>query len=617
MKYRPELDGLRALAVIAVIVYHFGWTQIDGTAGVTVFFTLSGWLITSLLVAEHERTGRIALGTFYQRRVRRLLPASTLCVILTLAWVWAKGLEPIGRHAVAALTYWANWERYTSHVAYGESGFAPLTHFWSLAVEEQFYLVLPIVAALLLRWGKRWFGSFVAVVCVASFVYSIIVRDNQMAYYDTGARVCELLVGSLLALRPVRTPRYTGTIALGMLIAIMATAHAPHIVVALVTALVLTDLPSVLGMRPLVEIGKVSYGLYLFHPLALLAAPSLPARIALLIGVTLVSAHLLERPIRFHLSWPKARLAVLVLSTAAISTACLGPYDKRSPFVPAAPAPVLAAPIPVVTSSTTSVAENTGVEQSTTIATTTTVPPKIRLSVAGDSTMTHIGAALYAWAQTSPAVEWVIAPEDIQPWTGGPGSPEYGLERPGCGLLGTYPFRWRASDPTGANEMANRGDLDEPYHTCDWRQWVPSALSRMDLDVLVVSYGVSSMWEHQIDGQWHHAGEPEYDSVLASTMDEFERLAAQYGTKVVWIAYPYVSLDGGLIPPGDTSFVAMNDHGVTDAVAGMTLARPCAVDLRPMYLAEPDYSWYYDTDHMTPEAAAKAVVQIAPSVFAC
>ena len=606
MKYRPELDGLRALAVIAVIVYHFGWTQIDGTAGVTVFFTLSGWLITSLLVAEHERTGRIALGTFYQRRVRRLLPASTLCVILPLAWVWAKGLEPIGRHAVAALTYWTNWERYTSHVAYGESGFAPLTHFWSLAVEEQFYLVLPLVAVLLLRRGRRWFGGFVLLSFVASFVYSLTVRDNPMAYYDTGARVCEMLVGSLLALRPVRTPRYTGTVALGVLIVLVAQWHAPHIVVALVTALVITDLPSVLGLRPLVEVGKVSYGLYLFHPLALLVVPSTLGRIATLIGVTLVSSYTVERPIRFHLTWPKARMAVLLLSTVAISTACLGPYDKRSPFVPDAPAPVLAAPVPTTTAS---------VEQI--VATTTTTPPKIRLSVAGDSTMTHIGAALYAWAETSPVVEWVIAPEDIQPWTGGPGSPEYGLERPGCGLLGTLPFRWRASDPTGADEMGNRTGLDEPYHSCDWRQWVPSAMSRMDLDVLVVSYGVSSMWEHQIGDQWHHAGEPEYDSVLASTMDEFERVAAQYGTKVVWVAYPYVSLDGGLIPPGDTSFVAMNDHNVTDAVAEMTLARPCAVDLRPMYLAEPYFDWYYDTDHMTPEAAAKAVVPIVPSIFSC
>lgn len=613
MKYRPELDGLRALAVLAVIAYHFGWERVDGTAGVTVFFTLSGWLITSLLLGEHERSGQIALGTFYQRRVRRLLPASTLCVLLTLAWVWAKGLEPIGRHAFAALTYWANWERYTSHVAYGESGFAPLTHFWSLAIEEQFYLVLPVAAALLLRRGKRWFGGFVLTTFVASFAYSMVVRNDPMAYYDTGARVCELLLGSLLAIRPVRTHPYVGKVALGALVVVLvADVQSPHILVALITAALLTNLPSVLGLRPLVEIGKVSYGLYLFHPLALLVTTSLPARVAILIGVTLVSAYLVERPIRFHLSWPKARLAILALSTVAFATACLGPYDKRSPFVPAPPAPVVAAPTPTTPPSPSAPSASSPVEQPA-----STVPAKIRLSVAGDSTMTHIGTALQAWAATSPSIEWVVAPEDIQPWTGGPGSPEIGLERPGCGLLGTLPFRWRASDRNGAPEMANRAGLDEPYHTCDWRQWVPDALSRMDLDVLVVSYGVSSMWEHKIGSKWYHAGQPKYDSLLAATMDEFERTAASYGTRVVWVAYPYVAVDPGLIPVGDKSYRAMEDPKVTDAVAEMTLARPCAVDLRPMFLAEPDFAWYYDTDHMTPEGAAKAVVPIAPAVFAC
>lgn len=613
MKYRPELDGLRALAVLAVIAYHFGWTRIDGTAGVTVFFTLSGWLITSLLLGEHERTGRISLSAFYQRRIRRLLPASTLCVLLTLVWVRVKDLEPIGRHAFAALTYWANWERYTSHVVYGASGFAPLTHFWSLAVEEQFYLVLPLVAVLLLRRGKRWFGGFVLTGFVASFVYSLIVRDDPMAYYDTGARVCELLLGSLLAIRPVRTPKIVGPLALGALMVVVAAAHAPHIVVALITALLLTNLPTVLGVRPLAEIGKVSYGLYLFHPLALLATPSLLARIGILIGVTIVSAHLIEHPIRFRLSWPKARLAVLALSTVAFATACLGPYDKRSPFVPAPAAPVLAAPAPT----TMEPPAADSIAPSVTIATTTPVAPKIRLSVAGDSTMTHIGAALDAWAETSPLIEWVNVPVDLQDWTGGPGSPEYGMERPGCGLLGAYPFRWRASDPVGASEQANRAGLDEPYHSCDWHEWVPDALSRMNLDVLVVSYGVSSMWEHKIGSKWYHAGQPKYDSLLASTMDELERTAAKYGTRVVWVAYPYVGASEAVVPAGDTSFVAMNDHAVTDAVAAMTMARPCAVDLRPMYLAEPDFDWYYDTDHMTPEAAAKAVVQIAPSIFTC
>src|SRR3954465_7725265 len=122
MENIPSLDGLRAFAVLAVIANHFG-APVDGPAGVTVFFALSGFLITSLLLHEHDRSGRISMRGFYGRRARRPLPASPLAVLLTVMVVAVKGLPTIGRQAQAALTYWANWERYGSHVAYGQSTF--------------------------------------------------------------------------------------------------------------------------------------------------------------------------------------------------------------------------------------------------------------------------------------------------------------------------------------------------------------------------------------------------------------------------------------------------------------------------------------------------------------
>lgn len=598
MKYIAQLDGLRGLAVISVILYHFGY-GIDGTAGVTVFFTLSGYLITSLILNEHETTGTLDLKRFYERRVRRLLPAATACVIATLAYAYHVK-EDIHRQAVAALTYWANWERFTSHVAYGDTGFAPLTHFWSLSIEEQFYFVLPVIALLCLKVGKRFFGAVCFTGFIASLSYAQFVGDDVMSYFNTGARVWEILTGSLLALWRFRGHVASGYIALLALIASVIFWHPHHLIVSALTTVIISSAPAILSVRPLVAVGKVSYGLYLFHPLVALMFDGFMIRTTILIGATIMSYYLIERPVRFKLNWGKARLTILAMSLTAFATACFGPYDKRDPFVPDV-APVIAAD-PTTT---------TGAE------TATTLPAKLRISVAGDSTMTHIGSALNAWAGTSDIVEWVYPPDDIQPWTGGPGSPEYGLERPGCGLLAKYNFRWRASDKVGANENANRAGLDEPHVSCDWREWVPSALSRMNLDVLVVSYGVSSMWEHNINGKWLHAGQPKYDQVLAATMDEFEREAAKYGTKVIWVIYPYVSVAPGLIPAGDSSYRAMEDHAVTDAVAAMTQARPCWADLRPMYLADPGFQWYYDTDHMTPEASARAAAEIVPAIPAC
>ena len=148
-----ELDGLRALAVLPVIAFHFG-ANVNGSAGVTVFFALSGFIVTTVLLREYEQSGSIRLGNFYMRRFRRLLPASTLVVIATVITGWILSKPPIVRESLAALTYWADIERFTSTYSYGQSGYAPLEHFWSLAIEEQFYVVLPLACLLLLRFGR-------------------------------------------------------------------------------------------------------------------------------------------------------------------------------------------------------------------------------------------------------------------------------------------------------------------------------------------------------------------------------------------------------------------------------------------------------------------------------
>src|SRR2546430_2700946 len=162
MPYALGLDGIRALAVTAVVLYHLGALG-GGFLGVDVFFVLSGYLITGLLLFEHQHTGRISLGAFYLRRARRLLPALyvLLAVVATLAVVVRPGDLAGLRHDLwAAVGYATNWWLIAEGSSYFGAGAHPsmLTHLWSLAVEEQFYLVWPLALLGLLRLARTGVG---------------------------------------------------------------------------------------------------------------------------------------------------------------------------------------------------------------------------------------------------------------------------------------------------------------------------------------------------------------------------------------------------------------------------------------------------------------------------
>jgi peptidoglycan/LPS O-acetylase OafA/YrhL len=165
-RYLPGLDGLRALAVGAVVAYHMdlGWAQ-GGLLGVGVFFTLSGYLITDLLLGQYERTGGLQLAAFWLRRARRLLPALFVMLTVVVAWVTLldRSLLPAVRGAVgASAVYVTNWWLIVQHSSYFAQ-FAPpspLGHLWSLAVEEQFYLIWPWLLWIGLRWKRKGAGSY-------------------------------------------------------------------------------------------------------------------------------------------------------------------------------------------------------------------------------------------------------------------------------------------------------------------------------------------------------------------------------------------------------------------------------------------------------------------------
>ena len=330
--YRPGLDGLRAVAVIAVLGYHGDVTWMrGGFIGVDIFFVLSGFLITRLLLDEQARTRTVHFGRFYARRALRLLPALAAvlgaCVVYAYGWLDPTVAARTARDAIATATYHLNWK-----LALGEHPpFGLLDHAWSLAIEEQFYLAWPLVAVVVLRrWGPR--GVFVVATggalaaAALRFGLSLHGTPDRRIYYGTDTHADGLLAGAALAAWSVwrcalpRQPRWAGPVALAglgtaVVVFDLGTAgvdRAGILLVAVATMLVIVDvvrggvLAGCLAARPLVAIGRVSYGLYLWHwPVYLvvngdrfdLSAPILLlVRLAVTALVTTVSWLAIEQP---------------------------------------------------------------------------------------------------------------------------------------------------------------------------------------------------------------------------------------------------------------------------------------------------------------------------------
>jgi peptidoglycan/LPS O-acetylase OafA/YrhL len=363
--YRPALDGLRALAVLAVIAYHdnYSWAR-GGFLGVDTFFVLSGFLITTLLVLEYRRRSTIRLGAFWARRARRLLPALLLVLAFVAVYTHAVALpwdrENIRGDGLASLFYVANWRFIFAGQGYFElfSAASPLRHMWSLAIEEQYYLVWPLVVLACLRLGR---GSVrmltvVSIVGAAASVAAMRVRfvpsDPSPAYYATDARVHTILVGALLALLlltwepSARARRAILAVGLAAVVMMFAAFHSATgtsatyyrggsfgfaLVVAAVIAGALQPglLSRTLSTTPLVWIGRISYGLYLWHwPITVWLVPSrvslgTNALNALRLGVTFAAAItsyvLIERPIRERSFRPRTALIAFAPAAALIA----------------------------------------------------------------------------------------------------------------------------------------------------------------------------------------------------------------------------------------------------------------------------------------------------------
>lgn len=358
MQYRPEVDGLRALAVLPVILFHAGVGSFaGGYVGVDIFFVISGYLITSIILAELQ-LGQFTLRGFYERRARRILPALFTVMLVSLPFAWVlmtpQDLRQFAQSLTGVAVFSSNfyfWQK--SGYFDTDAEFKPLLHTWSLSVEEQFYIVFPLILILLWRWGLRWIGLTLiglSAFSLAASQYAVMYMPSA-AFYLLPMRAWELLIGASVALRlreQALDPNHTGwtdelLCAAGLILigyAIWSFDRATPfpglhaLVPVLGTALVIlyssgsAFIGRLLGTRALVGVGLISYSAYLWHqPLfafARLAMPSFAGGkyIASLIGLTFLLAFItwryIERPFRTGQWWSPRQ----VLIWATLGTIC-------------------------------------------------------------------------------------------------------------------------------------------------------------------------------------------------------------------------------------------------------------------------------------------------------
>ncbi|SDT79560.1 acyltransferase family protein [Actinoplanes derwentensis] len=372
LRFRPDIEGMRAIAVTLVVLSHAGIATLEGGyVGVDVFFVISGFLITTLLLKELDRTGRISLATFYARRATRLLPASTVVLLVTVvaSWLWvpATRFASIATDAIYATFYGINWRLASEGVQYMNAGSAPspLQHFWSLAVEEQFYLIWPLLLLIFALFrGRSRTPVIVALVLVVatSLTVSVLLTASSApwAYFGAHTRAWELAIGAFVAVGAVRLAGLPRTIAAvltwGGLAAVVVSAflyneetpfpgYAAALPVLGSAAIIAGGcaaprhgVVTLLRTWPFQQIGRYSYSWYLWHwpvlmivPYILDVEPNLPLNLGLAAGALLLavgSYHLVEDPARKH-GWAKARarrgIAVgLALSAIAAIVAQVG-----------------------------------------------------------------------------------------------------------------------------------------------------------------------------------------------------------------------------------------------------------------------------------------------------
>jgi peptidoglycan/LPS O-acetylase OafA/YrhL len=429
-RHVPALDGLRALAVVAVLAFHAGHLQ-GGFLGVDLFFALSGFLITTLLLRD-GRDGSLRLRAFWGRRFRRLLPAALTLIVVVAVFAWAFGspaeLDRVRSDGPWAIVYLANWHLIDASGGYWASFTDPsmFNHLWSLAIEEQFYVVWPLVIALVCRLSRR-VDLVVAVVAGALTVASVAAMlaiydggDPTRVYMGTDTRASSILVGAVLATAPLRRVvtsaerRFGGrveVISVAALAGVVASwfmvdgatsrvlfdgglaAHSTaSAVVVAVTAVSAGPLSRALSWAPLQWIGRLSYSLYLWHwPVYVyLSEDRLDfagwgltiVRVGVSLALAAASYHLVEQPVRVRAMWARGRRGLASMATSlAVGLALfavipepqgeVAAFDPATVSAPPTASPTTAGPTPTATMPVSSVSPVTVAPSPTTTPTST------------------------------------------------------------------------------------------------------------------------------------------------------------------------------------------------------------------------------------------------------
>ncbi len=537
--HQPALDGLRGVAVLAVLLYHGGATWMrGGFLGVDLFFVLSGYLITTLLLVEWGRGGSINLRSFWMRRARRLLPALALVfagiAVYALAFADAGQLDRIRNDGLAAIGYVANWRFIFSDQSYFDQFAAPspLRHMWSLAIEEQFYLVWPFLMVGLLHWRPKLrvvTRVFVIGALASAVLMAVLFRpgsDPSRVYYGTDTRAQALLVGAALAaiLLRLRTRRgppapsapwvrggLVGFVVLAvMFVATKDTAEwmyrGGYLLAAVACALVIAAaiqprrnfVKALLSPKPLCAVGQVSYGLYLWHwPVYLTLTEErtglsgtvlLLVRLAVSGGFAAASYFFIEMPVRRG-AWPViARRAVVVVPAVAVVLAAV--------FVL----------VPLVRSAPEDVAIATPVTTSTLPGTPVPVPATVL--VVGDSVAKTLGDGFDRGSQ-------------------GAGVEIFNRGQLACGLA------QRATIEHG-------GRTEPTPPTCDdWPAQWRGYIAEVAPVVSVVVFDVFVVQDLEVDGVSVAFGSKASDRYLLDQLDRGVEILRSSGGKVVVLTAPY------------------------------------------------------------------------------
>jgi peptidoglycan/LPS O-acetylase OafA/YrhL len=595
LSYLPALDGLRAIAVTAVLLYHLdiGWAR-GGFLGVDLFFVISGFLITTLLLREHQSTGRIGLGSFWIRRFRRLVPPLVVVVAATVVatrlWGIPEQWASVRLDAVAALAYVANWRFVLADQSYFDTllGPSPLLHTWSLAVEEQWYILWPIVmiglVALARRRSPRAAFATVAGAAVASAVWMAVLYDPSDAsrvYFGTDTRAQQLLIGAALAwivqLRPERLEfgsrtRGAWAVVAGLVVFTVVASRtvdesawlyrggffAISILCALLVLGTATTSPAAplrwLTWPPLLWIGVRSYGIYLWHwPVILfvgepigLDLPRVPlmfVQVSVTLLLTELSLRLIERPARTTSWHPRlvvatwsavaglaivASLVVLVPGPAEFSTATV--------FRPAALANAVEGdgdgptePSRVSPADDESVPASDSVDD---VPATVPADPRPDVLILGDST----AAALWdrmdpAWADT-----WNVQL----------------MARLGCGIF----------DEVTVDADSDRSN-PHPVECADWRDEWKVSVYAVDPDITLVMVGAWEVLDQRVDGVDYRFPSPQWDALVREQFTDAIDIAEITGGPVVVMSIPCME------PSGDDNTTARTDPARVAAVNGI------------------------------------------------